>query len=115
AQINRARPPNPPPRRQEWRDHTPLRILHIACVAPPITAIVRTGDFSPAHVENSFVASQPRRNHNGLKSLNLLFRPASQVHLAIVVRPARLRNVARNRETTGMPQASGTDRDAVEL
>src|SRR5690606_25698396 len=42
------------------------------------TAIVRTGDFSPAHVENSFVASQPRRNHNGLKSLNLLFRPASE-------------------------------------
>jgi hypothetical protein len=36
------------------------------------------GDFSPRHVVLSLESSQTRRNHNGLESLNFLFRSGSQ-------------------------------------
>src|SRR5437764_5861442 len=52
----------------------PLLIRRIACITQFVAPILFTGDFSPRHVVCSLVLSQARRNHNGLESLNFLFR-----------------------------------------
>src|SRR5213080_3472403 len=52
----------------------PLLIRRIACITQFVAPILFAGDFSPRHVVCSLVLSQARRNHNGLESLNFLFR-----------------------------------------
>src|SRR5438874_5682662 len=57
----------------------PLLIRRIACITQFVAPILFAGDFSPRHVVCSLVLSQARRNHNGLESLNFLFRSDFQV------------------------------------
>src|SRR5438309_6582721 len=69
----------------------PLLIRRIACITQFVAPILFAGDFSPRHVVCSLVLSQARRNHNGLESLNFLFRSDFQDRLGTPVRspPAR--------------------------
>jgi len=71
AQIGRARSSDLAPRRHEGRNHRPLRVRAVACVAQAFAGIVSASDFSPGHGILQGVATQ--ENHNRLKSLNIVF------------------------------------------
>src|SRR5205807_5070588 len=86
----------------------PLLIRRIACITQFVAPILFAGDFSPRHVVCSLVLSQARRNHNGLESLNFLFRSDFQGEDGLRARhPVTFRRErARRRRTSGGISAS---------
>src|SRR6266508_6701490 len=77
AKINLPRSSNPSSLGKQWRNHFPLVVRQITCIAQVITPILLAGGFGPRHVglPRRFATtkeSQQGQNHS------LLFRPASQ-------------------------------------